>query len=146
MSKISLASRISALCLALLTLVVFWSLQDFGPESTLRRFFEFAATDNLAGIDQVLAPSGRRLVDLTLPDEEMAREKVVVDKARFVAHYGAYHIVAAEVESQRGIIRVDYELPDTFGPDEETWVLVRPLHSRWTIDLQQTAVQQLGPL
>jgi len=135
----TVTSRLSALALALLTLLVFWFLQDFGPESTLRRFFQLAATDNWAGIDQLLAPSGRQLSALTIPEQE------VIEHARVVAHLGAYRIVSAKVGSQEATLRVDYEMPNMFGPDEESWVLYRPPHSRWTIDLQKTAAYQFAP-
>ena len=51
---------VAALLLALLTVAVFWVLQDYGPESALRKFHRAAVNHNRRELLETVAPNSYR--------------------------------------------------------------------------------------
>lgn len=123
---------LTAVVLATLTLSVFAMLQNYGPESTLRHFFELISSRDKEGLDRILAPSGRSADNLNPQEAALVREVSYIATAN-----GEYRILRLRRSSRYSEALVEYDLPD--GASRlTTWVIKRPVN-RWTVDLAATA-------
>lgn len=133
----SLGSLFSALGVALLTFGVFFVLQDYGPESALRKFHRAAVNGNLAEVMDVVA-------------QDAARENVeglaamVYNYARAGARYQLLHV---KRENKRVVAEVAYVLPNRPIAYPVLWV-VEKKPGGWRVDVDETVkirLQTYGP-
>jgi hypothetical protein len=127
MTKARVPTAVAAAVLATLTLTVFYVLQDYGPQSAVRRFYAAVATDNNAALQQV--------VDVRYDDPDVFYIK------KFVLIFVAKGIQPqlARIDRQGDTVRVAvvYHLPN-----RETiaivWIVDKKRHL-WTINAALTA-------
>ena len=137
-SRPSLAAWISAAGLAAVTVLVFYTLRDYGPESAIRRFHTAAAASNSEGIDQVAVQ------DLRSDFTRALATKVY----QLIAYSGAhYRIVGMDRQPNQVDAVVAYTVPDR-KPLLLPWV-IEQRDRVWRVNAERTLVAwqkvQKGP-
>ena len=127
-----LRQRLSAVVLALVTLSVFAALQDYGPDSTLRRFFEAVVSHDQDRVFSLMARTGQN------PPLTEGEKYVVAEIDSLANMGGSYHIERIRRPMDRvAEAWVRYDLPN--GEQRMvSWILIRP-GNRWSVDLSSTA-------
>ena len=122
MTKAKVPSAVAAVVLAVLTLAVFYVLQDYGPASAIRRFHVALAADNAPGVLQV--------IDSRLDDPNLA---YIVEQIRPYLTQGPPQV--ARIDRQQGRVRVAVVYGNRFAV---IWVVDKsgPL---WKINTRLTA-------
>lgn len=123
----SLASLFSALCLGILTFSVFFVLQDYGPESALRKFHRAAVNRNLSEVLEVVAQDADRGYVEGLAG-------MVFDYARAGARYQLLHV---KRENKRVVAEVAYVIPNRPVSYPVLWV-VEKARDGWKVDVNET--------
>ncbi len=120
----------AAAALAVSTLAVFGTFQNYGPESAVRRFHHAVANDDHKELEQVVSGS---------PDTSAARELEARLKA-ILANSVKYGIVKSERSPTQVEMLAVYDNKKTI-----VWVVVKA-RDRWRIDAYLTlqALQRLG--
>lgn len=131
-----MGAKLSAVALVAVTLWTFGTLQNSGPEGTLRSFIELSAAQNWDGVNRLLA-SDEQVQSLSAPEQLLLRQ------ANYIGRVGPYRLVPIPaLRTQRSAV-ISILSEDRFnGPISTTWVLVRP-GIRWTVDLRATLLARL---
>ncbi|HRK20521.1 MAG TPA: hypothetical protein PLX06_01850 [Fimbriimonadaceae bacterium] len=123
----SVSSLIAALGLGLLTFGVFFVLQDYGPESALRKFHRAAVNGNLREVSEVVAQdSNREFVE--------GLAGMVFRYARAGARYQLLHV---KRENKRVVAEVAYVLPGRPVAYPVLWVVEKE-RGGWKVDVNET--------
>jgi hypothetical protein len=127
MTKARVPSAVAAGVLAVLTLAVFYVLQDYGPASAIRRFDAALLSNDAAGVQQV--------IDSPIGDPDLA---LIVDRLRpYLTQSSSPEV--ARIDRQQGRVRIAVVYPlqnkDRFAM---IWVVDKkgPL---WKINTKLTA-------
>lgn len=120
------SSAIAAAALAVITIFVFWVLQDYGPESAIRRFHDAVLNRDPVALAQVTAEA--------LNDPNVVHlEQNVVQLAQAGANY---RILRMDRGPRRVAAEVQYSLPD--GRTGTTmWVVVKQ-NRVWRVEASET--------
>ena len=121
-----LALYATAAVLSLITLTVFFVLQDYGPESTVRRFHQATVSRDDTELRRVTAQ------DLDYPSVSYLRQSVYNAVVRNRASVRLGNVAR---EPGRAVAEVDYLSP--FGSATILWVVVET-KAGWKIDADQT--------
>lgn len=123
---IRVSSSLAALVVAAITLVVFFVLRDYGPESAIRRFHEAAVSQDWPTLQQVTVE----------PIDDVGVKRLafgVIELERNGANYIISHM---EREPNRVVADVHYTLSD--GEQGTTvWVVVKT-HRIWKVSSNET--------
>ena len=120
------SSAVTAAALMLLTLAVFSVLQDYGPESAIRRFR-----------DAVRRMDGRALAAVTEEPLDDPRVTHLVQAVKALDESGAsYQILRMDREPRRVAAEVLYTLPD--GRQGQTWWIVVKSRRAWRVEARET--------
>lgn len=120
------SSLVPAIALAVLTLAVFWVLQDYGPESAIRRFH-----------DAVLSRDALALAQVTEDDLNDLPTQRLIQNVLLLGEKGAtYRILGMQRETRRVAAEVQYNLPD--GKSGRTiWIVVKR-NRVWKVEASET--------
>ncbi len=121
----SVSAIIAAVVLALGTVTVFWVLQDYGPQSAIRRFHLAVAENNSVDMQQVVAQP------VTSSDVQELIRGVV-----FLTSNGPYQIARMDRQPREVAAAAVYSLP---GGQRQVliWVVVKD-HRLWRVDATRT--------
>ncbi len=120
------SAALSAVALTLLTLFVFWVLQDYGPESAIRRFH-----------DAVLNGDTHVLAQVTQEDIRDPRVAHLAQAVTWLDQQGARSVILGmHREPKLVAAEVQYTLPD--GGEGRTWWIVVKIQRTWKVDASQT--------
>ncbi len=117
---------IAAGSVAAIILAIFFRFQEYGPESTLRKFHEAAAR----GDEQELG----RLVDQTNPEVARALE---IQVNEFLRAGARYQLVSMDRSPGQVIANVRYVMPRRGYEIPMVWIVVQRGHV-WRIDALKT--------
>lgn len=121
---------LTAVLMSLIVLSVFWTLQNYGPKSTVRRFHEAAAKlDRNAAADLVTPNFGSRVTQ-----ELWIFVASLLSSGRF-----DYGMVLTQREDDKAVVVVQYRA-DQGEPRSLIWALLRDPQGRWIIDTQNTTL------
>ena len=98
MTKAKVPFGVAAVVLAVLTLAVFYVLQDYGPASAIRRFHAALATGDVAALQQVIDSPVKSLVD-------DPQQKFLIGYVKQFVDHGIQPQVA-RMDRQPGSVRV----------------------------------------
>lgn len=119
------SSLIAAGTLSALTLVVFFLLQNFGPESALRRFHMGVASGDQVEMDRVsFRASGSNSTEL-----------LAVVLRRLMGQGAHMRIGRVERSASRVVTQVDYVLP---GQYFTIWWIVEKRRTGWLVNSDET--------
>src|SRR5579871_1095936 len=96
------ASALAAALLALLTISVFYVLQDYGPESAIRRFHQGIADNDAFAVQQVLSE----------PINDPKAQTLEFSVKRLEDAHAEYQIVGLAAETNRVAAELLYVLPN----------------------------------
>lgn len=133
----AVANLSAAALLGILTLGVFYVLQDYGPESSLRKFHRAAVNRNLREISEVIAKGSN-------PESVRVLAKMVYDYAHAGARYQLLHV---KRENKRVVAEVAYVLPGRPVVFPVLWVVEKEPDG-WKVDINETdkiRTQTYGP-
>lgn len=120
-------SLAAALAMAVLVGVVFFLLQDYGPESALRKFHQAIVSHDLAGL--------RRVVMAEANEDDLNRLAAMVEG---LARSGArYRLRQVSREDRRVVAMVEYVLPNRLMQPTFFWVIQKS-GGRWRVDVEST--------
>ncbi len=124
--KVRLASYLSAAALAVVTLFVFGTLQDYGPESAIRRFHHAIATNNPDELQQVTEQ----------PLSSKSVQSIYQAAGQFVVRGIPYRIM--KMDRDKGEVRaaVVYSLGN--GKQAAVVFVVDKINHAWKIDADKT--------
>ena len=120
-------SIVAAAALAAVTLFVFYTLQDIGPESAIRRFHEAVITQNLPALQSVSVQS------LDDPNTQKLATRVVEE----IGHGARYQLLhmdrgRSEVGAEVAYIRPDGSVAPTY------WIVERHPGRQWRVNAMRT--------
>ena len=120
------SATFAAATLAILVLAVFSVLQDYGPESAIRRFHDAVRRDDV-----------RALAQVTEEDPRDARVQHLAQNVALLSKQGAnYRILRMDREPRQVAAEVQYVLPD--GRQGRTvWVVVKTRRT-WRVEASET--------
>jgi hypothetical protein len=124
-SKVPPSAYLAAAALAVVTLFVFGTLQDYGPESAIRRFHHAIATNNLDELQQV-----------TEQPATSSNVRQIVQTAAIVAQGVPYRIMKMDRSSNEVRAAVVYTLP--YGRQAAVVFVVDKEGRSWKIDADKT--------
>ena len=127
-----IGSLFAALLLAGLTAGVFWVLQDYGPESALRKFHRAAVNRNYRELTQLVAPNSY--------EDSLNRLYYMVDT--FARSGAQYQLLYVKRENKRVVAEVAYAWPNRKLVVPVFWV-VEKFPGGWKVNVNQTeAIRQ----
>jgi hypothetical protein len=125
--RASISSLVSALVLAVLTGGVFWILQDYGPESALRKFHRAAVNRDLRELSQVVTQdSFRQNVELLAAMVE-----------GYARNGARYQLREVNRQNRRVIAEVEYVFPNRGLSVPMFWVVVKDREG-WKVSANDT--------
>ena len=137
--KAATASLIAALVLALLTGGVFWVLQDYGPESALRKFHRASINHEWRDLGEVVMSGSYR-----------QNVEVLANMVETYARLGArYQLQQVRRQNGKVLARVEYVFPN--GRRDPVFWVVDKAKDGWRVNVNETMGQRmdqfgLGPL
>lgn len=128
-SKVSTLGWLTSALLSLLTLFVFGSLQNYGPESSVRRFHQAAA--------ELSQPMAEPLVEPAF-DSAATQQLWSYVTSMLVDGKASVSVTHYQRKDDRAVILTRYQFP---GGEQQSlaWVVNRE-GKKWTIDTRETAL------
>ncbi len=125
--SVPLANLIAAIVLALLVGSVFGMLQDYGPESALRKFHRAVVARNLAGIRRAVREGSR--------DENINALAAMVE--RYSSAGAHYRVLKTQRQDRRILALAEYFFADRPIRSTFVWVVAKS-GGRWRVDADAT--------
>ena len=139
---------VAAISLALITLFVFYTLQNFGPESAVRRFNALLQTAAQAAKGGQIQIPAADLSNAVLPPSDGASITFVVQQfAPYFVQGGTFQIIkraTGDSYPRKGwtehtvLVEVVYNVQGS-APDFAVWVAAQDRNGQWKIDTDLTA-------
>lgn len=118
---------IAALAMAILVSSVFFLLQDYGPESALRKFHRAVVNRDLADLRYVVSPGS----------SETALNQMAAMVDSYARAGARYQLLYVKRENRRVIAEVAYVMPNRGLVLPVFWV-VEKSGARWRVDVDET--------